>query len=31
MTQLTDTQIASNALKTIAPISDVAQKLGLSV
>lgn len=30
MTQLTDTQIASNALKTIAPISDVAQKLGLS-
>ncbi|MDI4497388.1 formate--tetrahydrofolate ligase [Moraxella nonliquefaciens] len=30
MTQLTDAQIASNALKTIAPISDVAQKLGLS-
>lgn len=30
MTQLTDAQIASNALATIAPISDIARKLGLS-
>ncbi|OPH37319.1 formate--tetrahydrofolate ligase [Moraxella lacunata] len=30
MTQLTDAQIASNALATIAPISDIAHKLGLS-
>ncbi|STZ63742.1 Formate--tetrahydrofolate ligase [Moraxella lacunata] len=30
MTQLTDAQIASNTLATIAPISDIARKLGLS-
>lgn len=30
MTQPTDAQIASNALATIAPISDIVRKLGLS-